>query len=328
VTGASVAAGTRFGFMRELGLIPALVVIVLVGALINNKFLTPINIVNILANTSALALLVLGETLVLIAGKFDLSLESIVGLAPATGLMLVLSSAARGWGIDLPVPVGLVAMLALGALVGAINGTLVVRLRLNAFIVTLAMLIILRGLLLGMTHGETLFEVPDAYLFLGAATVAGLPVSVWLTALCYVAAALFLRYHRLGRALYAIGGNAQAARAAGIRVGRVTIGAYVVAGLLAAVAGLIMCGRVGAVAANQGNGWIFNVFAAAVIGGVSLDGGKGTMLGALTGALLLNVVDNLLTLAQVETFWIQAIYGGIILLALMFSRLTNRAEQV
>jgi simple sugar transport system permease protein len=122
-------------------------------------------------------------------------------------------------------------------------------------------------------------------------------------------------------------GNADAARAAGIRVERVMLGVFVVAGVLASVGGIMQTGYVGAISANQGQNMIFTVFAAAVIGGISLDGGKGTMFGALTGVLLLGVVQNLLTLAQVPSFWIQAIYGGIILVALMIARVTTGRAQ-
>jgi simple sugar transport system permease protein len=154
----------------------------------------------------------------------------------------------------------------------------------------------------------------------------GLPLAVWLAAVAFVIAGVMLRYHRLGRALYAIGGNPEAARAAGIRVERITWGVYVLAGVLAALGGLAITGYVGAISANQGNGLIFTVFAAAVIGGISLDGGKGTMFGALTGVLL-GVVGNLLTLAQVPSFWIQAIYGAIILGSLMIARFAGGQSQ-
>jgi len=158
-------------------------------------------------------------------------------------------------------------------------------------------------------------------------TILGLPLAVWLAAIAFAVAAVMLRYHRLGRALYAIGGNAEAARAAGIRVERVVWGVYVIAGVLASIGGLAITGYVGAVSANQGNGMIFTVFAAAVIGGISLEGGRGTMFGALTGVLLLGLVQNLLTLAQVPSFWIQAIYGAIILGALMVARVTSGRAQ-
>jgi simple sugar transport system permease protein len=149
---------------------------------------------------------------------------------------------------------------------------------------------------------------------------------VWLAAVAFAFAAFMLRYHRLGRALYAIGGNPEAARAAGIRVERITWGVFVLGSALAALGGIVVTGYVGAINANQGNGMIFTVFAAAVIGGISLDGGKGTMFGALTGVLLLGVVQNLLTLAQVPSFWIQAIYGAIILGSLMVARMAGEQE--
>ncbi len=306
---------------------PVLVLLLIVGAFVNGRFLSSANLIDILGASSALALVVLAESLILISGKFDLSLESTVGLAPAVGVLLVASQADRGWGVHLPVWLGFLCILLTGAIVGVINGALIVKLRLNAFIVTLAMLIVLRGLLVGVTKGNTLFSVPDAYLYLGAQTVGGVPVSVWLAIAIFIAAGVLLGHHRLGRAIYAIGGNRQAARAAGINVDAISFGVFVAGGVLASLAGLILAGRLGAVSANQGNGMIFTVFAAAVIGGVSLDGGKGTVLGAATGVLLLGVVDNLLTLAQVQTFWIQAIYGVIILLALALARVTSGREE-
>ena len=313
--------------LRDLALLPALVVLLIIGALISPAFLTQANITTILTSSAALALVVLAESLVIITGKFDLSLESTFGIAPAIGAMVVIPTAAYGFGFELPVAAGLIVVLLVGGLIGFVNGFMVVWLKLNAFIVTLAMLIILRGMLVGATSGRTLFDLPDAFFTLMTVTFLGLPLAVWLAAAAFLVAGIILRYHRLGRALYAIGGNAEAARAAGIRVERVTWGVYVLAGGLAAVGGLVTVGYVGAISANQGNGMIFTVFAAAVIGGISLDGGKGSMFGALTGVLLLGVVQNLLTLAQVPSFWIQAIYGAIILGSLMAARITGGEAQ-
>ena len=304
-------------------MLPPIVLLLIIGALLNPRFLSAENLVDILGASSALALVVLGEALVLIVGKFDLSLESVVGLAPALGVLLTASVADRGWGIGLSPWVGLIAILGFGALAGAFNGLLIVRFRLNAFIVTLAMLIILRGLLVGLTKGNTLFNLPAQYTFLGGSTWLSIPISVWLAAFAYAIAAFILRSHRHGRALYAIGGNSEAARTAGIDVDRTMWWCFIIAGVLAALAGLVLTGRLGAVGASQGNGMIFTVFAAAVIGGVSLDGGRGTIFGALTGVLLLGILDNLLTLSQVQTYWIQAIYGAIILIALLLARFTG-----
>lgn len=313
--------------LRELALVPALVALMVLGAVFNDTFMTKANLISILGSSAALALITLAASLILIGGKFDLSLESTVGFAPALGAMVVLPASAAGFGSELPAPVGLLAMFVAGAVIGAFNGFLVVKLKLNAFIVTLAMLIVLRGLQVGMTEGKTLFEMPESFFTLATSTFLEIPLSVWMAAAAFAVAGFVLRYHRVGRALYAIGGNPAAARAAGIRVDRVLMGVYIVGGALAALGGLVLTGYVGAISSNQGNGMIFTVFAAAVIGGISLDGGKGSMTGALTGVLLLGVVQNLLTLAQVKPFWIQAIYGGIILVSLMLSRITSGKAQ-
>ena len=224
--------------LRELTLLPAIALAIVAGWLVSDAFLTTENFLNILQQSSELSVLVIAESLILIAGKFDLSLESVVGLGPMLGAWLIASSttfggSGFGWSSYAALPVVFVA----GALVGAVNGFLIVRLRLNAFIVTLAMLILLRGVTLGLTNGKTLFDLPPEYLYLGSAKWLDVPASIWIAGLLYLLFGLFLRYHRTGRAIYAIGGSAEAARTAGIQVERVTWGLYVVGGLLAALAG-------------------------------------------------------------------------------------------
>jgi simple sugar transport system permease protein len=152
--------------------------------------------------------------------------------------------------------------------------------------------------------------------------VGKVPISLIVTAVIFVATGLFLRYHRIGRAIYAVGGNREAARAAGIKVDRIRIGVYVAGSMLAAVGGLMEAGRVSAVTGQQGygEGIIFSVFAAAVIGGVSLQGGRGNMVGAASGVILLGLVQNILDLASVSNYWIEAINGGVILFALFLAR--------
>jgi len=200
---------------------------------------------------------------------------------------------------------------------------LILKFKLSAFIVTLGMLIVLRGLQIGFTGGKNLFVVPDAFLRLGSGEFLGLPISIWICAVAFAVGIAILGYFRSGRSLYAIGGNVDAARAAGIRTDRVVWVVLIIAGLLAALAGLLMTGRLGSVSASQGSGMIFTVFAAAVIGGVSMDGGKG----ALCGVLVLGLINNILTLAGVSAQWIQAIYGGIILVALILARVTSGKAQ-
>jgi simple sugar transport system permease protein len=221
------------------------------------------------------------------------------------------------------IPLTLVA----GAVIGWVNGLLIVRFRLNGFIVTLGMLIVLRGLLTGITGGKTFFNLPNSMIYLGNAVWLGLPASIWICLILYVAAITVTGYTRFGRSLYAIGGNPDAARAGGIRVDRVLWTTLVIGSVLAALGGLLLTGRLASVAASQGNGAIFTVFAAAVIGGVSLNGGRGTVFGAFTGILLLYMIQNVLTLAGVPGQWIGALNGAIILFALIISRITSGQAQ-
>lgn len=311
----------------ELKLIPVIALVMVIGTFVHDAFLTRANLVNVLQQSSELSVLVIAEALILIAGKFDLSIESVVGVAPMVAAWLVSPILIGGSGFDLPPGVALLVMFLIGALVGAINGFMVARLKINAFMATLGMLILLRGLTIGVTNGKTMFDLPDAFLFLGNARFFGVPASVWLAALLYLVVGLFLRYHRFGRSVYAVGGSPDAARAAGIRVERVVMIVFIIGGVLAALAGLMLTGRLASVLSGQGQNVIFTVFAASVIGGISLNGGKGSVLGALTGVLLLGIIANILTLSQIEAFWINAAFGGIILVALIITRITTGEEQ-
>ena len=218
-------------------------------------------------------------------------------------------------------------MIAVGVVVGVVNGWLVAKAKLNAFMVTLAMLILLRGLTIGLTNGKTLYNLPPAFTYLGSTDWLGVPAAVWLAGILYLVVGLLLRYHRFGRAIYAVGGNAEAARAAGIRVEGVVWIVYIVGCGLAAFAGLLLTGRLASVLSGQGQNMIFTVFAACVIGGISLSGGRGSMFGALTGVLLLGFISNILTLSQIEPFWIDAAFGGVILVALILAKLTSGSTE-
>lgn len=311
----------------QYALIPILIVAFIVGALIHPAFLTDSNLLNVLRQSSELAIVVIAQALILIAGKFDLSLESIVGLAPMLAAWLVSSVAIGGSGLDVNPVVALFVLFGVGLVVGIVNGGLVVGLGLNPFIATLAMLILLRGITVGLSGGKTMYDLPEAFLFLGNTDVAGVPLPVIVAGLAFLGAGIFMRWNRIGRSIYAIGGNAEAARAAGINANRIVWGVYIVAGVLAALAGLMLTGRLASVVSSQGDGMIFTVFAACVIGRISLNGGRGSMLGALCGVLLLGVVSNILTLSRIEPFWISAAYGAIILLALLAARFTSGSSE-
>jgi simple sugar transport system permease protein len=313
--------------LRDLALIPAIVLIAVVGQLVNPVFLQPDNLINIGQTMSEVALLVLAQTIVLIAGKMDLSLESTFGLAPGVAAWLTVAVGAGhgtgllsgAWAIPITVLVG--------ALIGLANAALIVRFGLHGFIVTLGMLIVLRGLLTGISGGQTFFNLPESMMYPGTAVWLGVPASIWICVVLFAAGVVLLGYTGFGRSLYAIGGNVDAAKAAGIRTDRVLWIALVGASVLAAIGGLLLSGRLASVAASQGDGAIFTVFAAAVIGGVGLNGGKGTMVGAFTGILLLFMIGNVLTLAGVPAQWIGALNGAIIIIALVVSRITGGKAQ-
>lgn len=313
--------------LRDLALVPAIVVIAVVGQIVNPVFLQVDNLINVLQTMSEMALLVLAQTMILIVKKMDLSLESTMGLAPGVAAWLVVpAGAGHGLGL-LPGAWAVPVTLAVGALVGVINALLIIRFGLNGFIVTLGMLIVLRGVLTGISGGQTFFQLPPSMLYLGTAEWFGMPASIWVCLVLFAVAIVVLGWTSFGRSLYAIGGNVDAAKAAGIRTDRVLWIVIVTGSVLAALAGLLLSGRLASVASAQGNGYIFTVFAAAVIGGISLNGGKGTMFGAFSGILLLFMIQNVLTLAGVPAQWIGALNGLIILVALTISRITGGKVQ-
>ena len=183
---------------------------------------------------------------------------------------------------------------------------------------------LLRGGVLIVSNGRSIYSPGPALTYLGSAKLFGLPVAVLVFGLVALIVGLVFKYHRYGRALYAIGGNEDAARAAGINVDRVIWSAFVYAALLAGLAGVLMTGRLDSAVTTQGQGIIFSAFAAAVIGGVSLGGGRGTMVGLVSGVLLIGVINNLLTLAQVPSFYVQASTGAVIIIAAVLTTVASR----
>src|ERR1700761_8205383 len=307
--------GMNVSVLREVALLPVLVLLIIVGAMVSPAFLTVSNLTGIGQQISALGVVVVGESLILLIGGMDLSLESTYGLAPMIAAWLIVPVASFGSGTMLNPYLGILLLLAVGAVIGLVNGLLIVKGRLNGFIVTLGMTILLAGIQNGIVKGQSPFNWPTAFGWLGSANFGVVPVSFIVAAAVFVITGLFLRYHRSGRAIYAVGGNLAAARAAGIRVDRVRIWVFVAGSMLGALGGLMEAGRVSSVASTQGygEGIIFTVFAAAVIGGVSVRAGRGNMVGAASGVILLGLVQNLLDLENAPNYWIDAIDGGVIL---------------
>src|SRR5438045_6216575 len=205
-------------WIRELALIPVIVLLLVVGAFVNPAFLTADNLINVAQESAALGAVVVAETLILLTGKFDLSLQATYGLAPMVGAWLIVSKDGQGLGANWNPFIGIAIVLLVGLIVGAFNGFMVIKLGFNAFIFTLAMLILLTGIQVGIVSGRTIYHLPDAYIYLGSQYLLGVPVSVWVTGTTFLLAALFLSYHRVGRAIYAIAATTPATRTAGIQV--------------------------------------------------------------------------------------------------------------
>lgn len=306
----------------------------------SEHFLTERNVSNILSAAAVLGVLVVGQTFVLISGNFDLSTESTLGMAALLGLWLIVPAAAPtfGGGIFLNPYLSIISILLMGAVIGYGIGCLITYGSMHNFIVTLALLLIIRGSMLAFTEGAAVngFNNSSANVFywLGHAKVLSLPgfgnisVAVMATGLIFLLGHIILQHHPFGRELYAIGGNRAAAVALGINADRRIRQVYLLSGLLAALAGWMLAGRVVSVQTNLGEGFIFTVFAGAVIGGVSLQGGRGTMLGALGGVLLLSTIDRGLNLMHVSVFWVKVIQGMIILLAMFIDAQRVRIREL
>lgn len=272
--------------------------------------------------STQIGLLVLAQALILIIGRMDLSLESTFGLAPAVAVWAVVGASMTGTGGFLNGQFALLAGVGLGVLIGITNALMIVKFRLNGFIVTLGMLTALRGLQTFDRWREFVsitqtISSPCRY------GILGMSLSFWVFVVTAGVLMFVMKYTRLGRSLYAIGGNVDAARAAGIRVDRIVMGTLIFASVLAAIAGILYTVQYASVGQTQGSGYIFTVFAACVIGGISLNGGRGSVFGALTGILLLKFIDQLLRSMQVSGTVIELITGTFILVALIISRIAS-----
>src|SRR5215470_3795458 len=182
-------------WVRELALIPVIILLLVVGTVVNPHFFTTDNFINVAQDSAALGVVVVAETLILLTGKFDLSLQSTYGLAPMVGAWLIVSKDGQGLGTNWNPYLGIAIVLLIGLVVGAFNGFLVIKLGFNAFIFTLAMLILLAGIQIGIVSGRTIYHLPAAFIYLGSQYILGVPVSVWVTGAIFLFSALFLRYH-------------------------------------------------------------------------------------------------------------------------------------
>jgi rhamnose transport system permease protein len=303
--------------VRELGILAALVLVVAVTTAVNPRFLSVQSIRDLLLNASIIALLTVGQTLVVVTRNVDLSVGSVLGLtAFMTGTLFVGRP-------GLPVVVAVLAGVLVGVVCGAVNGAVTAVGKVPSLVVTLGTLYVFRGVDYAWAGGRQInaADLPDSLLTLGSGRVLGVPYLVAITVVLVAVAAFALRSYRSGRELYAIGSNPDAAVLAGIPVGRRLFCAFVLSGAVAGLAGVLFTARYGTVDATAGTGFELQVISAVVVGGVAIFGGSGSVVGAALGALLLSTIGSAIVVLRVPSFWQQAIVGALLIGAIALDRL-------
>ena len=297
-----------------------LLALFLITTAIIPKFFSVQNIINLALNSSVLGLLVIAEALCLLIGKFDLSIEATLAITALTGALLT-----NKMGFN-PILTWII-VLALGAIIGVFNGVLIVNVGVNPFVQTLSMQIILRGMMLVLTGGITIFPLPQLYRVFGATKVFSIPTPIIILVVMYVLFIIILEKRQFGRFIYATGSNPEAAFTSGVNVKRINIIVFTLSGLISAFAGLVLSGRLNAVDNNLAKGMVFEVMAAAVIGGISLAGGRGRLFGAIGGVLFLGMVGSVLTWLNVQPFMVETVRGVIILVAVVIDAIKNKVRE-
>jgi ribose transport system permease protein len=299
-------------------LLPFLTLIVLVVGLsiASPHFLTNTNLSSVVRQTAVINIMALGMTLIIVAGGIDLSVGAILALSGLLGTMAM----EKGQSIPVAILVGLLV----GAACGLANGFMTTKLRINPFIVTLGTLGIIRGLTLIISNGLPVHNIPKAYSYLGEGNLLGVPFVLWILLLCGVAMHVIMEHTKLGRYAFAIGSNPDAAYYAGIPVAFHTTVVYAIGGLLTGLSGMIEASRLMTGQPTAGQGYELQAIAAVVIGGGSLRGGEGSVVGTLVGAFIMGLLSNGSDLLGISPYLQQAIIGAVIILAVSFDELRKR----
>ncbi len=291
----------------------ALIFLIVVVSFLNPNFFTVDNILNILRQTSVNAIIAVGMTLVILTAGIDLSVGSVLALCGAFAASMI--------ALEVPVLVAVPTALVAGAALGAISGIIIAKGKVQAFIATLVTMTLLRGVTMVYTEGRPIStgftDTADAFAWFGTGYVLGIPVPVWLMVVVFAAAWYLLNHTRFGRYVYALGGNESATRLSGINVDRVKIGVYAICGMLAALAGIIVTSRLSSAQPTAGMGYELDAIAAVVLGGTSLMGGKGRIMGTLIGALIIGFLNNALNLLDVSSYYQMIAKAVVILLAVL-----------
>ncbi|HIF9248997.1 TPA: ribose ABC transporter permease [Photobacterium damselae] len=291
----------------------ALIFLIVVVSFLNPNIFTVDNILNILRQTSVNAIIAVGMTLVILTAGIDLSVGSVLALCGAFAATLI--------AMEVPVLIAVPTALLAGAILGAISGVIIAKGKVQAFIATLVTMTLLRGVTMVYTDGRPIStgftDVADSFAWFGTGYAMGIPVPIWLMVIVFAAAWYLLNHTRFGRYVYALGGNESATRLSGINVDRVKIGVYAICGFLSALAGIIITSRLSSAQPTAGMGYELDAIAAVVLGGTSLAGGKGRIMGTLIGALIIGFLNNALNLLDVSSYYQMIAKAVVILLAVL-----------
>jgi ribose transport system permease protein len=303
---------------REFMILVIIAIVFVVMSFVSPVFMTSANLLALILSFSLSAIIAVGMSILMVSGGFDMSVGSVLAF---TGIV-------TGWCLREGVPVPLTILIALifGAAVGMFNGFTIAKIGINPFVTTLAGLSLFRGLTLIVSRGNSISSLPRSFTVIGQEMILGIQTPIWYAVIIVVIGDLLLRKSRFFRQYYYIGGNEKAAKLSGIAIDRVKIIGYVITGVLAAVAGVVMTARLGTASVTAGTGLELQVVTAVIIGGASLQGGEGTVLGAFLGCLLMALINNVLTLLGVDVYWQTFVVGATLLTAVLIDTLNRKRE--
>lgn len=304
-----------FKLINEYRSLLILLIMIVAASFLSSNFMSANNLFNVLRQISIFGVVSVGMTFVILTGGIDLSVGSIVGLS---GVISASVMAATGSFF-----ISFVSGLLVGAICGFINGYVIASLRIPAFITTLGMMTLLRGTILVFTKGSPIPAREESFQYIGKGDIFGIPLPVLVLILCFMVGYFILHHTTFGREVYALGGNREATRLSGIKVVKSEWIVYIISGLTSALAGVILAARLGSAQATAGSGIEMDAIAAVIIGGTSLSGGSGFILPTVVGAIILGLIDNLLTLMNVNPHATQIVKGFVILAAVILDKKVN-----
>ncbi len=289
-----------------------LIILCLVLSIMTPRFIGISNIMNVLTQISVNAIIAIGMTCVILTGGIDLSVGSVVAIAGAVTASLVKS--------NVSILIALLVALAIGSLIGLFNGAVISKMKIQPFIVTLSTMSILRGVTYVYTNGIPISGLSSGFMFIGNYRFLEVPFPVFIVILIFLITWYVINQTRFGRYVYALGGNEDSARLTGINTDSVKTIVYILSGVFAAISGVIVTSRIGSASPNAGSGYEMDAIAAVVLGGTSMAGGEGTIIGSIIGAMIIGVLNNGLNLLNVSPFYQSIVKGVVILLAVMMDK--------